>query len=57
MLVKILKSFSTLNFSARQGEKLEIEGDALRDLLEAGYVASAEPEPTTEKKPKKGVKK
>ena len=57
MLVEILQSFSTLNFSAQQGEKLEIEGDALRDLLEAGYVASAEPEPTTEKKPKKGVKK
>ncbi len=57
MLVKILKSFSTLNFSAQQGEKLEIEGDALRDLLEAGYVKSAEPETTKEKKPKKGVKK
>ena len=57
MLVEILKSFSTLNFSAQQGERLEIEGDVLRDLLEADYVASAEPEPTTEKKPKKGVKK
>lgn len=57
MLVKILKSFSTLNFSAQQGEKLEIEGDILRDLLEAGYVASAKPETTKEKKPKKGVKK
>ena len=48
MLVEILKSFSTLNFSAQQGEKLEIEGDALH-LLDAIEDIELDTDTATEK--------